>query len=109
MPPHSSDVLDNIVDYTAVAAKTLQDIVVVTQIPFLDGVCTLSLTIILIVQVWKSRSGSVSNYLSVLIWKADYQVSEGKMHPDPRGDSSGAMCTRRLVHPLGGHSIFEDA
>ncbi|KAJ7917612.1 hypothetical protein B0H13DRAFT_2441141 [Mycena leptocephala] len=53
MPPHSSDILDNIVDYTAVAAKTLQDIVVVTQIPFLDGVCTLSLTIILIVQTTK--------------------------------------------------------
>jgi hypothetical protein len=52
MPHHSPDILDKILDYTGVAADTLRDIAAVTQIPFLDSVSGLSLTIILTVQVW---------------------------------------------------------
>jgi hypothetical protein len=52
MPPHfSSDSLDEILAYTAVVANALQDVAIATQIPFLDSVSTLSLSVIPIVQV----------------------------------------------------------
>jgi hypothetical protein len=50
----SSDTVDKILQYTAVAADTLQDIANTSQIPFLDSVCTLVLTIVSIVQVHMS-------------------------------------------------------
>jgi hypothetical protein len=52
MPPHTTDILDKILDYTVTAANALQDVADTTQIPFLGSVCSLSLTIIPIVQVW---------------------------------------------------------
>jgi hypothetical protein len=51
MPPHSSDSADKILQYTAVVAKALQDVAVAAQIPFLNTVCALSLTVIAIVEV----------------------------------------------------------
>ncbi|KAJ7813633.1 hypothetical protein B0H13DRAFT_2368582 [Mycena leptocephala] len=50
MLPTSPDTVDKIFQYTAVAANCLQDIAATAQIPFLDSVCTISLTIIPIVQ-----------------------------------------------------------
>lgn len=51
MPPHSPYSADKILQYTAVAAKALQDMAVAAQIPFLNTVCALSLTVIAIVEV----------------------------------------------------------
>jgi hypothetical protein len=51
MLPKSFDIVDKILQYTVVAANALQDVAAATQIPFLNSVCTLSLTIIPIVQV----------------------------------------------------------
>jgi hypothetical protein len=56
MLPRSLDTVDKILQYTAVAANALKEVTSVTQIPFLDSVCTLSLTIIPIVQVWQLDS-----------------------------------------------------
>ncbi|KAJ7838257.1 hypothetical protein B0H13DRAFT_2367628 [Mycena leptocephala] len=51
MPPHrSTDSFDEILAYTAVVANALQDVATATQIPFLDSVSTLSLSVIPIVQ-----------------------------------------------------------
>jgi hypothetical protein len=50
MFPKSLDTADRILQYTAVAANALHDVASATQIPFLDSLCTLSLTIIRIVQ-----------------------------------------------------------
>ncbi|KAJ7794633.1 hypothetical protein B0H14DRAFT_3159013 [Mycena olivaceomarginata] len=49
----SSDTFDKILQYTAVAADNLQDIANRSQIPYLDSICTLLLTIIPIVQGMK--------------------------------------------------------
>jgi hypothetical protein len=51
MVPKSFDTLDKVLQYTAVAANGLHDVAAATQIPFLNGVCTVTLTIIPIVQV----------------------------------------------------------
>jgi hypothetical protein len=51
MLPKSIDTVDKILQYTTVAADALNASAATTQIPFLDGVCTLVLTIIPIVQV----------------------------------------------------------
>ncbi|KAJ7114348.1 hypothetical protein C8R44DRAFT_855642 [Mycena epipterygia] len=48
MPPSSR--VDKILEYTVVAANALRDVSTAAQIPFLDNVCTLSLTVIPIVQ-----------------------------------------------------------
>ncbi|KAJ7928345.1 hypothetical protein B0H13DRAFT_2311624 [Mycena leptocephala] len=49
----SSDTFDKILQYTAVVADTLRDVADTSQIPFLDSVCTLVLTIVPIVQGMK--------------------------------------------------------
>jgi hypothetical protein len=54
----SVDTLDKILQYTAAATDALQEVADMTQIPFVDSVCTLSLTIIPIVQVRQSGSAS---------------------------------------------------
>jgi hypothetical protein len=51
MPPHTTDILEKTLNYTAKIATTLQEVADATQIPFLDTVCSLSLTVIPIVQV----------------------------------------------------------
>ncbi|KAJ7857197.1 hypothetical protein B0H13DRAFT_2357044 [Mycena leptocephala] len=51
MLPKSFDSVDKILQYTAVAADALQDVADRTRIPFLDSVCTLTLTIIPVVQM----------------------------------------------------------
>jgi hypothetical protein len=51
MPPGSSETIKTILEYTTVAARALEDVANATQIPFLNSVCTLSLTIIPIVEV----------------------------------------------------------
>ncbi|KAF7344787.1 CTLH domain-containing protein [Mycena venus] len=50
MPPNSPATVDRILDYTAVAANALHDVATAAQIPFLTRVCTITLTIIPIVQ-----------------------------------------------------------
>jgi hypothetical protein len=52
MLPKSFNNIDKILQYTTIAANALHDVAAATQIPFLDGFCTLSLAIIPIVQVW---------------------------------------------------------
>jgi hypothetical protein len=61
MPSHTIKIITGILDYTAEAAKVLQDVADATQIPFLATVCSLSLSIIPIVQVWNSWSDCRSN------------------------------------------------
>ncbi|KAJ7323044.1 P-loop containing nucleoside triphosphate hydrolase protein [Mycena albidolilacea] len=51
----SSNTVDRILQYTAVAADALQDVASTAHIPFLDTVCTLVLTIVPIVQAIKSQ------------------------------------------------------
>ncbi|KAF8144255.1 hypothetical protein K438DRAFT_2029239 [Mycena galopus ATCC 62051] len=53
MHPASSETAEKIFGYTAVAANALQDAAVITQTPFLNGVSTLSLTIIGLVEKTK--------------------------------------------------------
>jgi hypothetical protein len=57
----SSDTFDKILQYTAVAADNLQDVANRSQlqIPYLDSICTLLLTIIPIVQVQLSENDSM--------------------------------------------------
>ncbi|KAJ7767841.1 hypothetical protein B0H14DRAFT_3509727 [Mycena olivaceomarginata] len=55
MPPGSVATVDKILQYTTVAANALQDVAAATQIPFLNSVCTLSLSAIPIVQDTKSH------------------------------------------------------
>ncbi|KAJ7603880.1 hypothetical protein DFH06DRAFT_1255947 [Mycena polygramma] len=50
MPPRSANTAEKILQYTTVAAGALQDIAAATQIPFLDTVCSLSGSIISLVQ-----------------------------------------------------------
>ncbi|KAF8155263.1 hypothetical protein K438DRAFT_1987164 [Mycena galopus ATCC 62051] len=50
MPLKASETVEKILGYTTVAASALQDIAAVTQIPFLNSVSALSLTIIGIVE-----------------------------------------------------------
>ncbi|KAJ7810065.1 hypothetical protein B0H14DRAFT_2607578 [Mycena olivaceomarginata] len=47
--------VDKILQYTAVVADTLQEVANTSQIPFLNSVCTLVLTIVLIFQGMKSQ------------------------------------------------------
>lgn len=51
MFPKSSDNFDKILHYTTVAADALREVADTAQIPFLDSVCTLVLTIVPICQV----------------------------------------------------------
>ncbi|KAJ7799607.1 hypothetical protein B0H14DRAFT_3491427 [Mycena olivaceomarginata] len=60
MRPHTSDTVDKILDYTASAASALQDVANATQIPFLGSVCSLSLTVIPIVQNTKVQRNDAS-------------------------------------------------
>jgi hypothetical protein len=55
MPPSSSAALDKLLNYTVVAANGLQQVAGLTQIPFLDRISTLTLTIIPMMQVWHLR------------------------------------------------------
>ncbi|KAF8175974.1 hypothetical protein K438DRAFT_1979481 [Mycena galopus ATCC 62051] len=50
MPPISPSTINNIFEYTVVAANALRDISEATEIPFVSRVCTLTLTIIPMVQ-----------------------------------------------------------
>ncbi|KAF7344740.1 NB-ARC domain-containing protein [Mycena venus] len=50
MPPISPATVDRILEYTSVAANTLHNVATASQIPFLGRVCTLTLTIIPMVQ-----------------------------------------------------------
>ncbi|KAF7344686.1 CTLH domain-containing protein [Mycena venus] len=50
MPPGSPATADRILDYAAVAANALHDVAITSQIPFLARVCTITLTIIPMVQ-----------------------------------------------------------
>ncbi|KAJ7711161.1 hypothetical protein B0H14DRAFT_2645890 [Mycena olivaceomarginata] len=50
MPPSSPAIVDRILEYTAVAANALQDVATASQIPFLSRVCTITLSIIPMVQ-----------------------------------------------------------
>jgi hypothetical protein len=52
MPPILPTTGNKILEYTAVAANALQDVAATTQIPFVDLICTLTLAIIPMVQVW---------------------------------------------------------
>jgi hypothetical protein len=54
MPPKSFDTADKLLQYTAVAADAFHNVAVATRIPFLNSVCTLSLTLIPLVKVWHS-------------------------------------------------------
>jgi hypothetical protein len=51
MPPSSPATADRILDYAAVAANVLHDVATASGIPFLNRVCTVTLTIIPMVQV----------------------------------------------------------
>ncbi|KAJ7793486.1 hypothetical protein B0H13DRAFT_2393659 [Mycena leptocephala] len=53
MLPESFSNLNKILQYTTVAANALRDVAAATQIPFLESFCTLSLTVIPIVQATK--------------------------------------------------------
>jgi hypothetical protein len=50
MPPQSFDTTDKVLHYTTVAAEALHKVAVAAQIPFLTSICTLSLTIVPVVQ-----------------------------------------------------------
>jgi hypothetical protein len=106
MPPSSSAALDKILEYTVVAANGLQQVAGLTQIPFLNRICTLALTIIPTMQVWYLRD---MNMLWSSIRVIEHQVSEGAMPPHRRGHSSFSLCTDESICTLGGYSISEDA
>jgi hypothetical protein len=105
MPPNSAT-NDKILDYTMVAANALSDVAVATQIPFLSRVCTLTLMIIPMVQVWRSNGNFATHWL---IRNAEQQGSKRPMPPDCRGESSFALCAPKSLHPLEGHSIPDNA
>jgi hypothetical protein len=96
MLPNLFNNLDKILQYTTVAANALHDVAAATQIPFLDSFCTLSLTIIPIVQVWQSNS-------QFLCWFNDivgHKISKGPMPPHDGGHSPVALCSHEPVHSL---------
>jgi hypothetical protein len=94
-----------ILEYTAMAANALQDVAAATQIPFLGRVCTLSLAIIPMVRVWKSKGFCILS----LIQNAEYQISKRAMPPDCRGNSSFTLHAHDPVCQLGANSISKDA
>lgn len=51
MPPAHPAAVDNILEYTVVAANALRDVATLTQVPFLSRVCALALTIVSMVKV----------------------------------------------------------
>jgi hypothetical protein len=106
MPPSSSAALDKILEYTVVAANGLQQVAGLTQIPFLDRICTLALIILPMVQVRHLRDMNMLWSSSQVI---EHQVSEGAMPPDRRGHSSFTLPTDELIHPLGGHALSQNA
>jgi hypothetical protein len=106
MPLSSSTAVDKILEYTVVAANGLQEIAGLTQIPFLDRICTLALTILPMVQVWHLTALNKPWSSNRVI---EHQVSEGAMPPDRRGHSSFTLPTDELIHPLGGHALSQNA
>jgi hypothetical protein len=50
-PPIFPDALEKILQYTAIVAKALQDVAATTQIPFLDTICTVVLTMTPLMEV----------------------------------------------------------
>jgi hypothetical protein len=97
MHPRSLDTAAKILQYTAVAASALHDVATATQIPFLDSVCTLSLTIIPMVQVGQSESESMSYFNDI----AGLEVSKRPIPLDNGGDSSVILRADDLVHAVG--------
>ncbi|KAJ7452870.1 hypothetical protein FB451DRAFT_1373979 [Mycena latifolia] len=53
MPPNSTNIRDDILQYTRVAADALQDVSAAAQIPFLKSVCSLSTAIIPLIETTK--------------------------------------------------------
>jgi hypothetical protein len=97
MPSPSSDVIDKILEYTKVAAMALEDVAGATQIPFLGSVCSFSIVIISMVQVC-GLSHCHCNL--ALIPSSEYQIPEGAMLADGRGNPPVALCAyghRHLV------------
>jgi hypothetical protein len=93
----SFDSLDKILQYTAVATNALHDVAAATQIPFLESFCTLSLTIIPVVQVWQLDSESLS-WLTDIV---DHKISNGPMPSHDGGHSPVALCSHEPVQLLG--------
>jgi hypothetical protein len=94
MLPKSFDTADAVLEYTAIAANALHNVAVATQIPFLDSVRTLSLTLIPLVQVSRSGSGILSGLSQVV----DHEVSKRPMPPYSGRDSPDALRPHELVH-----------
>jgi hypothetical protein len=105
MHPRSFDTAEKILQYTAVAANALHDVAAATQIPFLDSFCTLSLTIIPMVQVGQSESESLSCLNDI----EGLEVSQRPIPQDNGGDSSVAVRADDLVHALGRDPSPQDA
>jgi hypothetical protein len=97
MLPKSSDTVDKILQYTAVAADTLQQVANTSQIPFLDSVCTVVLTIVPIVQV--RQSDNAFHVASERV--VGHEVSKRPRPLDDGKDSPAALCTHELVHLFG--------
>jgi hypothetical protein len=51
MASHSSNLVESILKYTWIAANALQDVAGATQIPFLVSVCSLSASLVPLIQV----------------------------------------------------------
>jgi hypothetical protein len=64
------------------------------------------LTIIPMVQVWNSDEDLCISWVNS---SPEHEGSKGPMPPNRRGDSLFALYAHEPVHPLGGHSISEDA
>jgi hypothetical protein len=105
MPPSSPATVDRILEYTAVAANALHNVATASQIPFLGRVCTITLTIIPMVQVCNSYI-----FASIpLIGNSEHQVPTGKMPSYCGRDSPLALCTYEPVNSLRQHPGSNDA
>ena len=65
MAPNPLTTGNKILEYTAMAANALHDVASATQIPFLSRICTLTLTIIPMVQVWNSDNFVFCCWISI--------------------------------------------
>jgi hypothetical protein len=97
MLPKSSDTVDRVLQYTAVAADALQDVANTAQIPFLDTVCTLVLKIVPIAQVRQSHSAHSMSSLNVI---GGHKVSKRSMSLHDGKDSPITLRTYELVRPF---------
>ncbi|KAJ7798525.1 hypothetical protein B0H14DRAFT_2617788 [Mycena olivaceomarginata] len=106
MPLRSSLRAEKILEYTAVAANALRDAAVAIQTPFLNSVCVLSSTIVIMLQVGYRTTFRPTPLRANL--NAEYENSTRTIHSNSRGGPPVTLCADEFVL-FGGDSISKAA